>query len=296
MGQVPQQLVNGLTLGSVYALTALGYSLVYGMLEMLNFAHGEVLMVGGFVGWAVLVWLRATDATVLFPALAGAMVVAGLLGLAIERYAYRPARGGSRLSPLLSALGASILLQNAVLLLLGARARPYPVLFGAGWRGPGGVNLSPTGVLIMTVSAILVVLLDLLARKTALGRAIRATAQDREAAAMVGIDTVRVVAATFAIGSMLAGAGGVLVGLFYTQIDYGMGFVAGLKAFTAAVLGGIGNYRGAALGGLLLGVAESLAVAFVSTSYRDAVTFVVLWAVLLARPHGLLGESVPERG
>lgn len=304
LSELPQQLVNGLTLGSVYALTALGYSMVYGILRLLNFAHGEVYMIGAFVGWGALhllapgeALLLPTPVTILIM-LGAAMAVCGLLGVAIERFAYRPLRSAPRIAPLISALGVSFFLQNAVLLTMGARYRAYRT----GLLVPPdlalrvqGTTISVTRLLVMTVAVLLMVGLHLLVRRTRLGRAMRATAQDREAAAMMGVDVDRVIVWAFFVGSALGGAAGVLVGLLFTQVYHYMGFTAGLKGFTAAVFGGIGNIPGAMLGGVLLGVIESLGAGFVSSRYRDLIAFAVLIVALLARPRGLLGTRAVEK-
>lgn len=302
--ELPQQLVNGLTLGSVYALIALGYSMVYGILQLLNFAHGEVYMIGAFVGWGVLTLLSPGEA-LLLPAwavillmLAAAMLICGGLGVAIERFAYRPLREAPRIAPLISALGASFFLQNAVLLVMGGRYRAYhtALLFPEGFQASClGATLSLTRILVIVVAVLLMLALHYLVRYTSLGRAMRATAQDREAAAMMGVDVDRVVQSTFFIGSALGGAAGVLVGLLFTQIYHYMGFTAGLKGFTAAVLGGIGNIPGAMLGGLVLGAVESIGSGFISPRYKDGIAFVVLILLLLVRPRGLLGFKVKEK-
>ncbi len=302
--QLPQQLLNGLTLGGVYALIALGYSLVYGILQLLNFAHGEVYMVGAFVGWGVLALLAPGD-RLLVPAwlaiaamLLAAMLSSGLLGLAIEWFAYRPLRQSPRIAPLISALGVSFFLQNAVLLTMSARYRTYRtgLLIPPGWRVPIlGATLSFTRILVMGVAALLMVALHALVRRTRLGRAMRATAQDREAAAMMGVDVDGIIATTFFIGSALGGAAGVLVGLLFTQIYHFMGFTAGLKGFTAAVLGGIGSTPGAMLGGLVLGLTEAIGSGFISPRYKDGIAFAVLILLLLLRPRGLLGLRMKDK-
>lgn len=302
--QLPQYLVHGLTLGAVYALIALGFSMVYGVLRLLNFAHGEVYMVGAFVGYGVLT-LLAPGGALLVPAwatllimLLAAMLVSGMLGVVIEWFAYRPLRQTSRLAPLLSALGVSFFLHSAVLLVLSARFRTLPthLLFppDAGltlW----GVSLSLERLLVLLTTLVLLGALHLLVQRTQLGRAMRAVAVDREAAAMVGIDVNRVVVVTFFLGSALAGAAGVLVGLVFTRVWHLMGVVAGLKGFTAAVLGGIGNLPGAVLGGLLLGLAESLATGYISPTFKDLIAFVALVLVLLLRPTGLLGTRARQK-
>jgi branched-chain amino acid transport system permease protein len=302
---LPQQLVFGLALGSVYGLIALGYTLVYGILFMINFAHGEIFMIGAYLGWGVLALLLQAQVGGLHPAwvlplmLAHAMLGAGLIGLCLERFAYRPLylRGATRLGPLISAVGASIFLQNAVMLTQGARMKVYmtSLLFPRAWRLQVlGVNVSALVLVMIGVALVMMVGLHLLVQRTRLGRAIRAVAEDREMAAVMGVRVRRVIALTFFLGSALGGAGGVLVGLYYTQIDFFMGYSAGLKAFTAAVLGGIGNIRGAMLGGVVLGLAEALAVTFMNPAYKDVVAFAILILTLIFRPSGLLGETLPE--
>ncbi len=302
---LPQQLVFGLALGAVYGLIALGYTMVYGILLMINFAHGELFMIGAYVGWAVLTWLINAQLGGLHPIwvlpmlLMMAMSVTGVLGVALERFAYRPlyTRGATRLGPLISAVGASIFLQNAVMLTQGARMKVYmtSLLFPRNWYvNIAGVRISALVLVMISVALLLMWLLNTFVQRTTLGRCIRSVAEDREAAAIMGVNVRQVISLTFLLGSALGGAAGVLVGLYYTQIDFFMGYSAGLKAFTAAVLGGIGNLKGAMLGGLMLGVIESLAVTFINPAYRDVVAFAVLILVLVFRPTGLLGESVPH--
>ncbi len=302
---LPQQIVFGLALGTVYGVIALGYTLVYGILFMINFAHGEVFMIGAYVGWWVLTGLLQAHVGGLHPAwvlplmLVSAMLVTGLLGTALERFAYRPLylRGATRLGPLISAIGASIFLQNAVMLSQGARMKVYmtSLLFPRTWRFQvAGVSVSALVLVMIGVAAAVMWGLHELVQRTTLGRSIRAVAEDREVAALMGVNVRRVIAATFFLGSALGGAAGVLVGLYYTQIDFFMGYSAGLKAFTAAVLGGIGNIRGAMLGGLILGLVESLAVTFMNPAYKDVVAFAILILTLVVRPTGLLGETVAD--
>ena len=304
LNQLPQQLVNGLTLGAVYALIALGYSMVYGVLQLLNFAHGDLYMIGAFVGYGVLTAL-APKSGLLLPAwliivlmLLAAMLVCGLLGVLIEWFAYRPLRGAPRIAPLISALGVSFFLQSAVQLILSANFRTMktelvlPPQLGI---DIGPVRVSAVRLLVIVGALVLMAALTVLVRRTRLGRAMRAVAIDREAADMMGVDVDRVIVTTFFIGSALAGAAGVLVGLAFTSVWHYMGFTAGLKGFTAAVLGGIGNIPGAMLGGLLLGLTESLAVGFISPTYKDLIAFIVLIMVLLVRPTGLLGARVQQK-
>jgi branched-chain amino acid transport system permease protein len=295
-----QLTVNGLTRGSAYALIALGYSLVYGILKLLNFAHGDVFMVGAFVGWGVLsalggpldpdvaVWVLITLMVVV------AMLGCGVLGVALERFAYRPLRNAPRIAPLISALGASFFLQNSVLLLYGADFKTYDTF---SLVDPfAGFDLGLVHVWTMTsvaVAAAIAMMVGLFAlvRWSRLGKAMRATAFDREAAAMMGIDVDKVIVRTFFIGSALAGAAGVLVGLLYGQINHFMGFDYGLKGFTAAVVGGIGSVPGAMIGGLLIGLAEAYTAGYISTVFQDLLVFLLLIVVLIVRPSGLFGKK-----
>ena len=303
--QLPQQLVNGLTLGGVYALIAIGYTMVYGILFMLNFAHGEIYMIGGFAGWWVLHLLTSNNQPVMIAALVislmiiGAMAVSGVLGVAVERFAYRPLRQAPRMNLLLSALGVSIFLQNLVLNFQGAKPRFFHVssLIPEHLRvmEVGGVVFSFMRILVIAICFFLMGLLTYMVKKTKIGKAMRATAQDIEAASFMGIDTDRIVVYVFLIGSALGGAAGALVGLLFTQVDYYVGFQAGLKGFTAAVLGGIGNIFGAMLGGIILGLLESLATTFFPSAYKDVVAFAILIIVLIFRPWGLMGEKMPEK-
>ena len=299
-----QQLVNGLTLGSVYALIALGYSMVYGILKLLNFAHGEVYMVGAFIGYGVLTVLGgAADPSVAVPLLIVAMFLAamvgcGLLGVAIERFAYRPLRDAPRIAPLISALGVSFFLQSSALLLFSARFRSYDtprlISFETGINA-GPLRISLVRILVIVTAVALMAALTLLVGRTRLGRAIRATAVDREAAAMMGVDVDKVIVATFFIGSALAGAGGVMFGLVFSNVYHLMGFTAGLKGFTAAVVGGIGSVPGAMLGGLLIGLAEAFASGYISSTFQDLIVFLILVAVMLLRPRGLLGVAALDK-
>lgn len=295
---LPQHLVNGLTLGAVYALIALGYSLVYGVLRLLNFAHGEVYMVGAFVGYGTLHLLAPhhepllPSGVIILAMLLAAMLVGGVLGVAIEWYAYRPLRNAPRIAPLLSALGVSFFLQGAMQVIVSANHRTLPIdllIPDSLALTLGPVRLAASRVLVIGAALLLLLGLYLLVHRTSLGRAMRAVALDRDAAAMLGIDVNRVIVAAFFLGSALAGAAGVLVSLLFADIWHLMGVTAGLKGFTAAVIGGIGNVPGALLGGLFLGVAESLAAGLISPTYKDLIAFVILVLVLLVRPAGLLG-------
>jgi branched-chain amino acid transport system permease protein len=295
-----QQVVNGVTTGSLYALIALGYTMVYGVLKLLNFAHGDLYMIGAFVGYFMIQWFGGSSALVIpVPLLLLAMFVVagagvGALGVAIERFAYRPLRQAPRIAPLITALGVSFFLQNAVLLLFGSQTRIYHtsdfISFQTGidlWS----LHIDIVRIMVVVLSILLMVALRLIVTRTTLGKSMRAVATDREAAEMLGIDVDRTIAATFFLGSALAGIAGVMAGLVFNQVFNLMGFVAGLKAFTAAVVGGIGSIAGAVLGGLLIGLAESFATGYISSTYTNLIVFGVLIAVMLVRPSGLLGRA-----
>ncbi|MHB0980639.1 MAG: branched-chain amino acid ABC transporter permease [Thermoleophilia bacterium] len=299
-----QQVVNALTLGSVYALFALGYSMVYGILTMLNFAHGEVFMIGGFMGYVVQQQflqgdqLTANPILIIAMMLVTAMAVCGALAVSIEFFAYRPLRNAARLAPLISALAMSILLRNVVGVLTKFRARPVrtDLLLPDSWAlHLGDVTVSAGRVVVVVVTVVALIGLEIFMGRTRMGKAMRATAQDREAASFMGISVNRVISTTFLVGAMLAGIGGVLTGLYYTQVDFAMGFGLGMKAFTAAVLGGIGNLRGAVLGALVLASAETLGATYISYAYRDVIAFGLLIVLLLFRPSGLLGRQIPVK-
>lgn len=303
MGYFLQQLVNGLELGSLYALVALGYTLIYGILELLNFAHGDVFMVGAFLAAGAAALLVHNEVAAV-PAglvvglmLLAAMGGAGLLGTGIERIAYRPLRNANRLAPLITAIGVSLFLENAVFV----GVSPAPVLVPSNALVPptslrlGSVETPLTGLILFVGSLGLMIALDIFVFRTRFGSAMRATAQDREAATFMGIDVDRVIMVTFFVASALAGMGGVLFGLRYASVDFFMGYLLGIKAFTAAVIGGIGNIRGAMIGGLLIGVLESLSGGFISTQFQDTFVFLALIVMLLVRPQGLFGQPLADR-
>jgi len=323
-GYLLEQTLNGITLGGLYALVALGYTLVYGILLMINFAHSELFMAGGYVGLGVLKLLSDTAVAkgplaflapmqsffnsgtlgyismiALTFVLSG--IVVGLMGVFIERFAYRPLRHAPRLAPLISAIGVSIFLQNAALLWISSKQLPYSRADGTSFVPAktaftfAGVSVSTMQILIIVTSLVLLFFLDTFVSKTRIGRAMRATSQDREAAGLMGVDINRVIALAFFIGPALGAVAGVFNGMYYGSVKYNMGFIPGIKSFTAAVIGGIGNLRGAMLGGFLLGIVESLASGFLSNAYRDVVAFIVLVLVLILRPGGLLGEAVAEK-
>jgi branched-chain amino acid transport system permease protein len=302
--QFLQQLINGIALGGVYALIALGYTMVYGILKLLNFAHGDVFMIGAFIGYFVIQWFGGSSAlTIPVPLLLLIMFVlasggCGALGVAIERFAYRPLRDAPRIAPLITALGVSFFLENAALLLWGGSYREYNtsnfIPFSTSVH-IGGVNIYIVQILVIVLSVILMIGLRLLVDRTQLGRQMRAVAADREAAEMLGINVNFTISATFFIGSALAGAAGVMWGLVFNSIWTYMGFVAGLKAFTAAVVGGIGSISGAVLGGLLIGLAESFITGYISSTYTNLIVFGILIAVMLLRPSGLLGRVALQK-
>jgi len=302
-----QQLVNGLVLGSIYALIALGYTMVYGILELINFAHGEVTMMGAMICIAVMGALLAIGGLppllVLILGLAAAIALCMVLGYSIERVAYRPLRGAPRLAPLITAIGMSIVLQNTAMLIWGKQYLTFPKLFEPQRYVWAGAHVTSLQILIVLLAIVLMGALLLLVHRTRLGRAMRATAQSPELAGLMGINPNTVISFTFIIGAGLGAVAGVMVSAYYGLAHYYMGFLLGLKAFTAAVLGGIGNIAGAMLGGLLLGIIESLGAGyigpltggFLGSHYQDVFAFFVLIIMLVFRPSGLLGERVGER-
>jgi branched-chain amino acid transport system permease protein len=302
------ELVAGITHGSLYALIALGYSMVYGILKLLNFAHGDIFMVGAYIGYGLItVFGDPTTLTVNLAFLIALMLVCamlggGLLGVMVERFAYRRLRKAPRIAPLITALGVSFFLENAAQLVLGAEPVSYNTyawknseLWKKGFTLPGDVHVGLPQVIVVVGAIVLVVLLTLFVQRTQTGKAMRATSFDQEAAAMMGIDVDRVIVVTFFIGSALAGAAGVFNGLVYQQAFPYMGFQAGLFAFTAAVVGGIGNLPGAVLGGLLIGLAEAFATGYLSSTFQQAIVFALLIAVMLIRPSGLLGRAAVQK-
>jgi branched-chain amino acid transport system permease protein len=287
-----QQLVNGVALGSVYALIALGYTMVYGIITLINFAHGEIFMVGAFIGLLLVSFFKVN----VFLAIVGAMAFCMLMGVLIELIAYRPLRKSSRLSALISAIGVSIFLSSLALMVFGADAKGFPDgAFPVHQIQVGTADISTLQLLIIGVSAALMMGLEFIVQKTKIGKAMRATSEDYNTSALMGINVNRVISFTFALGSALAAAGGVLVGVLFNAVSFNMGLMAGLKAFAAAVLGGIGSIPGAMLGGLLLGVSEVFGVAIGYSSYRDAIAFSILVLVLLFKPTGLLGQKITKK-
>ena len=301
-----QQLINGLILGSLYAMVALGYTMVYGILGLINFAHGEIVMLGAMVSVTVLGVLAAAGVPVALAlplALAAATALCVATGVLVERVAYRPLRNAPRLAPLITAIGVSIVLQNLAMIIWGRQYLSFPPVIEVQVYDVLGATVSNVQLLIVGVAALTMGGLLLLVNRTRLGRAMRATAQNPEVAGLMGVDVNRVIAATFAVGSALAAVAGLLIAAYYGIAHYNMGFLLGLKAFSAAVLGGIGNIPGALLGGLLLGVIESLGAGyigdltggFLGSHYQDIFAFFILILVLVFRPSGLLGERVADR-
>jgi len=295
-----QQLTNGLAVGGIYALIALGYTMVYGVLKLINFAHGDLFTMGAYLGFTLLTALnlagRFGPAPGVVILLLMVMGFIALVGALLERVAYRPLRQAPRLSAVVSALGASIFLQNAVMLIYGARSQVYPqnILPMVGVN-VFGVYIPLVRILIVGLSLVMMAGLYLFIQKTRIGTAIRAAAIDQGAARLMGIDVDRVILLVFLLGPALGGTAGVMVGLLYGQVNFTMGWVYGLKAFTAAILGGIGNIPGAMVGGILLGVIEAMGAAYISIAWKDAIAFCVLILILIARPTGLLGERVAEK-
>ncbi len=301
-----QQLINGIVLGSIYSLVALGYTLVYGIMGLINFAHGDIVMVGAMVTLTVARLLA--DSGLPGPVILGIGVLTAIpacmaVGYLVERIAYRPLRNAPRLAPLITAIGVSILLQNLAMMIWGREYLSFPQIFPAQTMAVGGASISTIQFLIIVSSAIMMAGLSRLIRKTRLGNAMRATAQNPEIATLMGVNVNTIISITFVLGSALAAVAGMMVSAYYGIAHYDMGFILGLKAFTAAVLGGIGNIEGAMLGGLLLGIIESMGAGYLGTltggvmgsNYQDAFAFFVLILVLVFRPSGLLGERVGER-
>ena len=303
-----QQIINGLVLGSMYALVALGYTMVYGIIGLINFAHGEVLMVGALTSWTIIGWMKdampgAPGWLVLLISLIIACVVAGILNLVIEKVAYRPLRNSPKLAPLITAIGMSLLLQTLAMIIWKPNYKPYPTLLPSVPFDIGGAVITPTQVLILGMTAVSLALLMWLVNYTKLGRAMRATAENPRVAALMGVKPDMVISATFLIGAVLAAIAGVMWAANYGTVQHSMGFLPGLKAFTAAVFGGIGNLAGAVVGGILLGLIESLGAGYIGpltggvlgSHYSDIFAFIVLIVVLTLRPSGLLGERVADR-
>ncbi len=298
MREFLQLLVAGLTTGSFYALVALGYTMVYGIVRLINFAHGDIFMAGAFLGWTALTVLAASHLPWAFGLLIViliAMVLTGGIGVFIERFAYQPLLSAPSLSILITALGVSLALENGVLLIFGPGFQTYPHLVSSAGFTLGGAEISDVQVGIIVLSFLLMAALYFFVHHTFIGTAMRALAVDRDAARLMGINVERVIQITFFLGSALAAAAGVMEGLYYTEINFFMGFIVGLRAFTAAVLGGIGNIPGAMAGGILIGLLEAFSAGYVSSRWTDVIVFLVLIGTLVIKPTGLFGERVVER-
>ncbi|MBI5681717.1 MAG: branched-chain amino acid ABC transporter permease [Deltaproteobacteria bacterium] len=296
-----QQSINGLTLGAVYALIALGYTMVYGILGLINFAHGEIYMLGAYLAIIVFGILTVSGITAYSLPLSILIVfiVAGIFcgayGLTVERTAYRPLRHAHRLSPLISAVGMSIFLQNYVMLTQGTTDKVFPHIMPSGSINISNAFISYIQIFILTASFVLMAALHFFVKKTRLGKAMRATSQDKKMASLVGINIDSIIAITFVIGSVMAAAAGMMVSMYYGSVNFFVGYAAGIKAFTAAVLGGIGNIPGAMLGGIILGLVEGYGAGYISSEYKDIFAFAILIIVLIFMPTGLLGEKISEK-
>lgn len=291
MEMLIQQLVNGLFLGSIYALMALGYTMVYGIIKLINFAHGEVYMIGSFIGYFLIKQLGLG----FFPAMILSMIGCAAIGVMIEILAYRPLRKSTRISALITAIGVSYLLQNVMIYFFTPDKRSFPQAIERKTYDLGFLSVSNIQLLILGVSLILMILLQLIIKKTRMGKAMRAVSVDPDAAQLMGINVNRTISFTFALGSALAAAGGMLIGLYYNSIDPMMGVVPGLKSFVAAVLGGIGVIPGAAVGGFVIGLVETISTALGLSAYKDALVYAILILILLIRPAGILGKNIKEK-
>jgi branched-chain amino acid transport system permease protein len=305
LGQALQQTVNALSIGAIYALVALGYTMVYGIIELINFAHGDIFMIGAFLSvvWIGGIWGQQAGIHDILPltllllgALLFAMPIVGLVNVTIERLVYRPLRHAPRLAPLITAIGVSFILQNIVLILAGSGDRTAPQVFPLDWQIPfGGASISVLSIFIFVLSLGLMIALQNFVRRSRMGRAMRATAQDQSAASLMGVDLNQTIALTFLLGGMLAGAAGVAWGLRFGFVRFDLGFNSGLKAFTAAVLGGIGNISGAVLGGFIIGFIENFASSLGYSRWSEFLVFLVLTFVLIFKPSGILGQLTGDR-
>jgi len=291
MTQFLQQIINGLSIGSVYALVALGYTMVYGIIKLINFAHGEIFMVGAYLAMILI----TSFGLPLWLAMILSMIGSALLGIVIEKVAYKPLRKSSRTAALITAIGVSFLLQNAMLLIMGARIYTFPQVFQNTTWIIYGLRINTLQIMMFLTSIALMIALQFIVLKTKLGRAMRAVAVDKEAAALMGVDVNHTISMTFALGSALAAAAGVMVGLYYISMTPYMGFAPGLKAFVAAVFGGIGIIPGAMFGGFAIGIIETLVAGYGSTLFKDAVVYAILIIVLLVKPSGLFGKGGKEK-
>ncbi len=301
MEEFVQHMINGITIGAFYALVALGYTMVFGVLRLINFAHGDLFMWGAYMGWTALSLLLGlivgSGPLLLIPAFIAAMATIALIGVLIERVAYRPLRRASRLAPIISALGAAFVLESVARNVWGASYKVYPsgLVPDLEWRLLGDVRIGIVQITVMVVSVLLMAGLYLFVQFTKVGTAMRAVSLDHDTSRLMGIDVNRIIALVFLIGPALGAAGGVMVGLHYGSFDFTLGWTFGLKAFVAAILGGIGNIPGAMLGGMILGIVESLGAGYGSSQWKDVIAYLLLIFILMVRPTGLLGERVAEK-
>ncbi|MBP2623359.1 branched-chain amino acid ABC transporter permease [Streptococcus oricebi] len=286
-----QQLVNGIILGSVYALLALGYTMVYGIIKLINFAHGDIYMMGAFMGYYLIGSLHVN----FYLALIISMIGTAVLGVLIEFLAYRPLRNSTRIAALITAIGVSFFLEYGMVVLVGANVKPFPQVLKTVRFNLGAFTITSVQLTILAVSLILMVLLQLIVQKTKMGKAMRAVSVDSDAAQLMGINVNQTISFTFALGSALAGAAGVLIALYYNSLEPLMGMTPGIKSFVAAVIGGIGIIPGAALGGFVIGILETFATVINLSEYRDAIVYGILILILLVRPSGILGKNVKEK-
>ncbi|WP_297237768.1 branched-chain amino acid ABC transporter permease [uncultured Faecalicoccus sp.] len=291
MSQFLQQMINGLSLGSIYALIALGYTMVYGIIKLINFAHGDIYMLGAYVAFITTTYFGFS----FFPAMIASMVVCGILGVIIERIAYKPLRHATRIAALITAIGVSYVLEYTTQYVMGSEVKTYPTLLSSATFTLGPVTVSMQQIYIFAITIFLMIALQLIIKKTKMGRAMRAVSVDEDAAKLMGINVDTTISFTFLLGSSLAGVAGILVGIYYNSIDPLMGMVPGLKAFIAAVFGGIGSVPGAMIGGLFIGIAETMVVAYGSSLYRDAIVYLILILILIIKPDGLLGKNQREK-
>ena len=301
MQEFLQHIVNGITIGTFYALCALGYTLVYGVLKMINFAHGDLSMWGAYLGMTIInlliAWLGRGGPLYLIPAFFIAMLTMAVIGVIVERLVYRPTRKGSRLVPVVSALGVAFVLESLARNVYGAAYQVYPrqVLFNIKWKIFGGVSVTLLQGVVLLVSLALMLGLYLLVQRTKIGTAIRAVSLDRDTSELMGINVDRIISATFFLGPLLGAGGAVLLVMYYGSFDFTLGWMFGMKAFTAAILGGIGNIPGALVGGMLLGFIEAMGAGYISGQWKDVIAFTVLILILMVRPTGILGETIAEK-
>lgn len=286
-----QQMVNGISLGSIYALIALGYTMVYGIIKLINFAHGDIYMVGAFIGYGMI----QNVGLGLIPAIVISMLLCALLGVVIEKIAYRPLRGATRIAALITAIGVSYLLQNLMIFFMGPERRAFPTALETRIFTFGSIQVNSQQIVIIVTTIVLMLALQVIVKFTTMGKAMRAVSTDQDAAQLMGINVDNVISFTFIMGSALAGAAGVLVGIYYNSIDPLMGVTPGLKAFVAAVFGGIGIIPGAMLGGYLIGIIETMVSAYGGSMFKDAVVYLILILILIVKPSGILGKNVKEK-